>query len=112
MNMRTTHRVAVVQAASVPFQLEPTMEKAVRLIREAGARGAELALFPEAFIGSYPKGCDFKTPVGARLPGSRDIFRNYFAGSLEVSGRDTGGLRPSRCVRRVGRDRTRRQYAL
>lgn len=36
MNMRTTHRVAVVQAASVPFQLEPTMEKAVRLIREAG----------------------------------------------------------------------------
>lgn len=92
MNMRTTHRVAVVQAASVPFQLEPTMEKAVRLIREAGARGAELALFPEAFIGSYPKGCDFKTPVGARLPGSRDIFRNYFTGSLEVSGRDTDRL--------------------
>src|ERR1051326_9044453 len=79
--MSATHRVAVVQAAPVPFRLEPTVGKATRLIREAGAGGATLALFPEAFIGGYPKGCGFKTPVGARLPGSRDMFLDYFAGA-------------------------------
>jgi nitrilase len=87
--MTNTNRVAVIQAASVPFQLEPSVEKAARLIHEAGAGGAKLALFPEAFVGGYPKGCDFKTPVGARLPGSRNMFAKYFAGAIDVPGAES-----------------------
>jgi nitrilase len=90
--MSTIQRVAVVQAGSAPFQLEATIDKATRLIREAGEGGAKLALFPEAFIGGYPKGCRFNTPVGARLPGSRDMFLAYFAGALDVPGRDADRL--------------------
>ena len=90
--MSAVHRVAVIQAASVPFRAEATVEKATLLIHEAGAGGAQLVLFPEAFIGGYPKGCAFKTPVGARLPRSRDMFLDYFAGAIEVPGPETDRL--------------------
>jgi nitrilase len=90
--MAAHKRVAVVQAGSVPFDPAATMRKAIRLISEAGAGGARLALFPEAFIGGYPKGCAFNTPVGARMAGARDMFVNYFASAIEVPGPETEQL--------------------
>lgn len=90
--MNDYKRVAVVQAASVPFERELTVDKAVRLIHESGAGGAKLALFPEAYVGGYPKGCGFKTPVGTRLPGSRDMFLSYFKSAIDVPGAETNRL--------------------
>ena len=49
-------KVAVVQAASVAFNLEKTLEKVRRLTREAASQGAKLVLFPEAFVSAYPRG--------------------------------------------------------
>jgi nitrilase len=48
--METTVQVAVVQAAAVPFDTEACVDKAVRLIGEAAAKGAKVVLLPEAFI--------------------------------------------------------------
>src|SRR3954471_22391160 len=90
--MTTNNRAAVVQAGSVPFDPEATLSKATTLIHEAGGRGAKLVLFPEAFIGGYPKGCNFKTPIGARMPGARDMFLEYFNSAIEVPGRGTERL--------------------
>jgi nitrilase len=87
--MPRTHRVAVVQAASVPFDAAATTDKAVRLIGEAAATGARFALFPEAFLGTYPKGCNFNTPVGTRLAGARDAFLRYHQGAVSVPGSET-----------------------
>ena len=47
-------KVAVAQAAPVFMDKEKTLEKACRVIREAGDNGAELIAFPEAFIPGYP----------------------------------------------------------
>lgn len=85
-------RAAVVQAGSVPFDTPAAVAKATSLIARCGERGIGLAVFPEAFIGGYPKGITFGAVVGARLPGGRDWFARYYAGAIEVPGAETRAL--------------------
>ncbi|HBK61099.1 MAG TPA: nitrilase, partial [Firmicutes bacterium] len=59
-------RVAVVQAASVIMDREATVEKVVALTAQAAEKGADIIVFPEAFIPCYPRGLTFKTSVGSR----------------------------------------------
>ncbi len=47
-------KVAVVQVAPVFMDKEKTIEKACKLISEAGKNGAELIVFSETFIPGYP----------------------------------------------------------
>lgn len=81
-------QAAVVQAAPIGFDRQQTMDKLERLIAEAAAGGAQLAVFPEAFVPAYPRGIDFGTVVGRRTPEGRDHFRRYFDGAIEVPGPD------------------------
>src|SRR3546814_7961744 len=69
--MTKTFKAAVVQAASLPEDSMASAAKAASLIDEAAGAGAKLIVFPEAFIGGYPKGNSFGTPVGMRKPGGR-----------------------------------------
>lgn len=85
-------RAAVVQAGSVPFDSERSLEKAEGLLAEAAAGGARLVVFPEAFAGGYPKGADFGARVGARSAEGRKLFRRYYENALEVPGPGTRRL--------------------
>jgi nitrilase len=78
--------VAVVQAASVGFDSARSLDKLADLASTARRRGARLALFPEAFIGGYPRGLGFGAVVGARTPEGREQFRQYFEAAIEVPG--------------------------
>jgi nitrilase len=82
----TPFRAAVVQAASDPAGSGASAAKAARLIAEAGAAGARLAVFPEAFIGGYPKGARFGAPIGLRFPEGREAYARYFAASVALDG--------------------------
>ncbi len=86
------HRVAVVQAAPVPFDRARTLAKTVSLIAKAADQGAELIVFPEAFLTCYPKGLDFGARVGTRSAEGRREFRRYFESALEVPGPETETL--------------------
>ncbi|SJM64474.1 carbon-nitrogen hydrolase family protein [Agrococcus casei] len=79
-------RVAVVQAASVPFDADAATSKAVSLVAKAAAGGAELAVFPEAFIGGYPKGTSFGAVIGVRTEAGREEYRRYFDGAVTLEG--------------------------
>ena len=85
-------RVAVVQASSVPFDSDSCVEKAVRLIDEAAATGAKVIVFPEAFIGGYPKGLGYGLVIGARDALGREEFRLYLDAAIEVPGPHTQRL--------------------
>ncbi|MFZ5608571.1 MAG: carbon-nitrogen hydrolase family protein [Pseudomonadota bacterium] len=85
-------RAAVVQAAAAAFDLEATLDKAARLAGAAAAAGAQLAVFPEAFIGGYPKGADFGARVGQRSEEGRRAFQRYFEAAIEVPGPATDRL--------------------
>ncbi len=70
-------KVAAIQAASVFLNREDTVEKACRLIHEAGAGGAELIVFPECFIPAYPYWYSFYPafhPLCLRF--NHELFKN------------------------------------
>lgn len=85
-------RVSVVQAGGVLFDIEAGLAKAESLIAEAASGGAQLLVFPEAFLGGYPKGEDFGARVGSRTPEGRKLFRRYFEGAIDVPGAGTERL--------------------
>lgn len=88
----TPLRAAVVQAGSVLFETDRTLAKAEQLVADAAGRGAQLVVFPEAFIGGYPKGSDLGARVGSRTPEGRKYFRRYFENAIDVPGPATARL--------------------
>ena len=74
------------QAAPVAFDRERTIEKVHTLTGEAAQQGAELVLFPEAFVSAYPRGLDFGAVVGSRTDEGREDFRRYWESSVDVPG--------------------------
>jgi nitrilase len=61
-------KVAVVQAGAIQFNSEACVDKAIILVKKAAASGAKVIVFPEAFIGGYPKGINYGLSVGTRVP--------------------------------------------
>jgi nitrilase len=79
-------RVAVIQAAPVVFDVPRTLDRLRNLTADASRRGADLVVFPEAFVSAYPKGLGFGARLGMRSPQGRDEFRLYFESAIEVPG--------------------------
>jgi nitrilase len=88
----STIQVAVVQAAPVLFCREATVEKACGLIAEVATHGADLILFPEAYIPAYPRGLSFGTVVGSRSAEGRRTWQRYWANAVDVPGPATEAL--------------------
>jgi nitrilase len=62
----TIVRASVVQAAPLAFDLQTTLARVAHWVDRAAAESADLVVFPEAFVGGYPKGADFGVRVGQR----------------------------------------------
>jgi nitrilase len=82
--LRKKCHAAVIQAAPVVWSLERSLAKLADLTADAARRGANLVVFPEAFLSGYPKGLDFGARVGMRAPEGREDFRRYFESAIEV----------------------------
>jgi nitrilase len=84
--MATTTKVAVVQAASVAFDLQRCLQKVRDLASDAAKRGAKIVVFPEAFLSGYPKGSSFGAVVGSRTDAGREEYRLYWESAVDVPG--------------------------
>jgi len=82
----STLRVAVVQDCPVAFDLDQSVAKVTARMAEAASGGAQLVVFPEAFLSGYPKGVDFGARVGMRSPEGRQLFQRYWASAIDVPG--------------------------
>ncbi len=82
-------KAAVAQAGAPLFDTGAALEKFETFARKAAQAGAKLIVFPEAFVGGYPKGHHFGAPVGSRSAEGRDWFRRYYEAAIEVPGSET-----------------------
>lgn len=82
-------KAAAVQAAPVFLDKKATIDKACSLIAEASKNGAELIVFPEAFIPTYPSWfCESHGLWGRWVYTWRELLKN----SVEIPSEDTETL--------------------
>lgn len=84
--MSHTVNAAIIQCGSILFDTDATLARMEDQVEAAAAGGAQLIVFPEAYIGGYPKGHDFGARVGSRSGDGRDWFRRYFEAAIDVPG--------------------------
>ncbi|ANH67102.1 nitrilase-related carbon-nitrogen hydrolase [Mitsuaria sp. 7] len=84
--MQKPFTAAVVQSAAVAFDNEQTLRRMKGLADQARSQGASLVVFPEAMLGTYPKGSTFGAFVGGRSPQGRDEFLRYHQNAIDVPG--------------------------
>ena len=78
--------MAVVQAAPLLFDPDETLRRFEALLGRATAGGAELVVFPEAFVGGYPKGVTFGATVGGRTDAGRALYARYRRAAVDIPG--------------------------
>ena len=92
MTRQDTVTVAAIQVAPTFFDRQGAVDKVCRLTGEAAGEGAELVVFPEAYVGGYPWGLAFGTAVGGRSEAGRRVWQQYWDTAVDVPGPDTERL--------------------
>src|SRR5271155_2968835 len=98
-----TIKVAIAQAAPVPFNLAASLEIALAAIEEAASNGAQLICFGESFLSGYPAWLDYCP--GAALWDSapvKEVFARLRENSVTVPGPESRALSEAAARLQIG----------
>jgi nitrilase len=84
-------KIAIVQTPPVLLDREKTIEKAVALVAEVAAEGAELVIFPETFIPGYPVWM-WRLRPGADMSLTNELYGRLFDNAVNLEGDDLAPL--------------------
>ena len=85
-------KIAVVQTPPVLLDRARTLEKAVSLVAEVAAEGAELVVFPETFIPGYPIWM-WRLRPGTDMSLTNELYGRLFDNAVNLEGDDLVALR-------------------
>jgi nitrilase len=93
-------KIAVVQSPPVLLDRDRTIAKAVELVAEVAAQGAELVVFPETFIPGYPIWM-WRLRPGADMSLTNELYGRLFANAVDLGGDDLAPLQSAAAAHSV-----------
>lgn len=78
-------KIKIASAQSRTLSTTPETIRALeQTTKDAARQGIDIILFPEAYLGGYPRSCTFGNAVGGRTQEGREQFLRYFHDAVDL----------------------------